>query len=275
MNQRAFGSAKYTEGYTYYDWNDPNHGLGRLNTHTVSNNGSLQLSLSYTYDANGNILTIADNGYNQTQTFTYDSLNRLISASAPASGSIPGYSEPSYNYDAAGRLTSNYNLPNVPITINYGDFNHVNAATSASDNSVYTYDANGNMVTRNPGGTGAYNLSYNAENQLNSVSGAACGDYVYDGDGNRVLGTVNGKTTVYIGNYFQMDVPNLLVNSSFECGSSSAANWTQNSANFPATSFLWSNLGTATPNSGSKAYAVSNQSYGIIDSDAIPVSANT
>jgi RHS repeat-associated protein len=66
---------------------------------------------------------------------------------------------------------------------------------------TYTYDANGNQATRNVGGS-SYTLSYDAENRLVSVSGAATATFIYDGDGNRVVGTVR-TTTTYIGNYLE------------------------------------------------------------------------
>ena len=58
------------------------------------------------------------------------------------------------------------------------------------------------MTTRVIGGS-TYNLSYDTENHLTGVSGAATASFVYDGDGNRVKGTVSGATTVYIGNHFE------------------------------------------------------------------------
>jgi RHS repeat-associated protein len=48
-----------------------------------------------------------------------------------------------------------------------------------------------------------YNLTYDAENRLTGVSGAATATFVYDGDGNRVKGTVGGVTITYIGNYYE------------------------------------------------------------------------
>ncbi|MBI4760292.1 MAG: hypothetical protein HY780_03655 [Chloroflexi bacterium] len=69
---RALGSG-LTQTYTYYPWNQQG---GRLQTLAT---GSLQ-NLTYAYDANGNILSIADTVNNETQTFTtYDALDRLTS----------------------------------------------------------------------------------------------------------------------------------------------------------------------------------------------------
>jgi RHS repeat-associated protein len=38
---------------------------------------------------------------------------------------------------------------------------------------------------------------------MTGVSGGASATFVYDGDGNRVKATVDGVTTLYIGNYFE------------------------------------------------------------------------
>jgi len=57
------------------------------------------------------------------------------------------------------------------------------------------------MTQRN---SGAYMLGYDTENRLTSVSGGATASFAYDGDGNRVKGTVNGVTTVYVGNYYEL-----------------------------------------------------------------------
>ncbi len=58
------------------------------------------------------------------------------------------------------------------------------------------------MTTRTVG-SNTYNLTYDAENHLAGVSGAATATFVYDGDNNRVKATVGGVTTVHIGAYFE------------------------------------------------------------------------
>ena len=81
---RVRGPGLLTSSFSYYDWNAQiaNAGQGgRLRQMTTSNN--LQ-NLTYTYDKDGNILSILDAAANpaQTQTFTYDTLDRLASAVA-------------------------------------------------------------------------------------------------------------------------------------------------------------------------------------------------
>jgi YD repeat-containing protein len=50
---------------------------------------------------------------------------------------------------------------------------------------------------------GVADLTYDAENRLTGVSGGASASFVYDGDGRRMKATLNGSTTVYIGDYFE------------------------------------------------------------------------
>ncbi len=82
-----------------------------------------------------------------------------------------------------------------------GDADHDHAVTQMG-NDQFTYDGNGNQITRQVGGN-SYTLSYDAENHLVAVTGAVAATFVYDGDGNRVEGTIGGVTTTYIGNYFE------------------------------------------------------------------------
>ena len=77
-----------------------------------------------------------------------------------------------------------------------------------------------------------------------SGSGAATASFVYDGDGNRVQGTVNGVTTSYIGDYFEWapSEENLVANPGFE----TTGNWTEATVSgFASTWFYRSTWGTA------------------------------
>jgi len=72
----------------------------------------------------------------------------------------------------------------------------------SAGSAIFCYDANGNMTQKiDSGSTTSY--TYDAENRMTAVSGAAAATFVYDGDGNRVKGVVGGVTTTYIGNYFE------------------------------------------------------------------------
>jgi RHS repeat-associated protein len=66
-------------------------------------------------------------------------------------------------------------------------------------------------------------LTYDAENRLTGVSGGANASFAYDGDGNRVKGTVNGVTTVYVGNYYEYNVNTGVATSYYYAGSTRVA----------------------------------------------------
>ncbi len=85
----------------------------------------------------------------------------------------------------------------------YGNAAHKHAVTAVTGGHSYAYDANGNMTTRTTSGV-SYNLTYNAENHLTAVSGNATASFLYDGDGQRVKGVVNGVTSYYVGNHYEL-----------------------------------------------------------------------
>jgi hypothetical protein len=82
----------------------------------------------------------------QTQSFTYDALDRLLSAGA--SGGTGGTYSESNAYFGSGRMQ------NGPLGPNYTyATNHPHAVATAGGNS-YAYDANGNQTTRTISGQG-------------------------------------------------------------------------------------------------------------------------
>jgi RHS repeat-associated protein len=73
----------------------------------TSTRASKLQSLSYTYDANGNIVTRTDNSdlaQGQRAAYTYDNLSRVLSASTTLSNAAP-YTQ-TFTYDVLGNLTS-------------------------------------------------------------------------------------------------------------------------------------------------------------------------
>jgi hypothetical protein len=109
-------------------------------------------NFQYSYDSNSNIESILDYvmGSPQTQSFEYDSLDRLTSAEA-SGGTQGNYSE-AYSYDAAtGNLavkgSSSYNYGAQSAGCPNGALDKAHAVVTAGDN-FYCYDLNGNMVQR-------------------------------------------------------------------------------------------------------------------------------
>lgn len=159
-----YGSNIITKTFNYFSWTTADMG-GLLASVSASAGATPLQNLAYTYDRNGNALTIVDAlaaGGPQTQAFTYDALNRITSATA--TGGTNGLYTETYDYDAdSGNLSLKNNL-----TYTYGDTAHIHAATALSNGNSYGYDANGNMTARTVDGQ-VFDLAYDAENRLTSV----------------------------------------------------------------------------------------------------------
>ncbi len=164
-----YGASTLRKTFNYFPWNTTTNG-GLLNTAVATRLGdstTLQ-NFAYTYDKNANVSTIVDNlGGPQTQTFGYDSLNRLTSAAA--TGGTNGLYTESYSYSAS---TGNLSVK-AGLTYTY-DANHPHAAASLSNGNTYAYDANGNMTDRNADAKN-FDLAYDAENRMVSVATAGSG----------------------------------------------------------------------------------------------------
>jgi RHS repeat-associated protein len=208
VTQKIGGTSALQKQFTYFLWDTPN-GQGRLKQIKAGTtaNPTLLLDLRYysgadtpKYDPVGNILNIYDHkmGSPQTQTFTYDNLDRLTSAQATG-GTNGNYTTESYSYN----LTTGNLATKAGVTYTYGDSNHAHAVTSLSNGNTYSYDSNGNQLTRYVGGS-TYTLTYDAENRLVSVSGAVTASFVFDGDGNRVKSTIASTTTTFVGTYYEV-----------------------------------------------------------------------
>jgi len=119
----------------------------------------------------------------------------LTSASTNAAGT--GQYSDTYAYDAIGNITNNDGN-----AYTY-DSSQPHAVTAAFGN-AYSYDANGNQTGRIIGGV-AYTFTFDYENRLTEVKQGTTtvATFVYDAEGNRVKGTVNGTTVAYIDGVYE------------------------------------------------------------------------
>ncbi|MBI5050671.1 MAG: hypothetical protein HZC11_07350 [Nitrospirae bacterium] len=121
---------------------------------TQSPAGKIQ-DLSYQFDNTGNIRNIVDAVNTATQSFVYDDLNRLISASG-------SYGALSYAYDSIGNMI---NKEGVNLTYGEGSAGpHAVTSLRAPEGGEaisISYDANGNMIQK-----GDLSLTYDVENRL-------------------------------------------------------------------------------------------------------------
>ncbi len=244
VTDRTLGSTpnEIRQKYTYTQ--AENFRLTALQSGTSASGYTNLQNITYSYDDQGNVLTVVDAaafGGSQTQTFSYDALNRLTQGYT--SGSTSGSYDEDYTYDPAGNITTKGEPKSIWWTYTYGQQaadcpqgalskpHAVVSAVAMPYFNHYCYDQNGNMVRRRLGTADVlprtadapvgsidqaipetqvidtYLLAYDEENRLKEVSlnGAVVATYTYDGDGKRVKAVVEGVATVYIGNHYERD----------------------------------------------------------------------
>jgi RHS repeat-associated protein len=158
----------------------------------IGTSGSVQ-NLAYTYDSNGNILSIADvatTSAGRTVFYTYDDLNRLLSASTTVASSSPFWEE--YRYNALGNLLyKGYGTTTGWANTRSIDFERSsNQYASISDGSQVGLDIAGSMtialwakLESTPGASQNYTLV-----SKNNYSGASRGYNfrIYDNSGTKL-----------------------------------------------------------------------------------------
>jgi len=159
--------------------------------------GTAVQDVKHTWDAGGNLATRQDVFTSETETFTYDFLDRLTGVSGP-------YTE-SFTYNAIGNI-----LTKTGTSYTYGSSSHKHAVTAAGSTS-YAYDANGNMTTRV-----SHTITWDVENRLIGVTGGA--SFVYDGDGIRVKKTESSQTILYINKYYEKNITTGVVTTNYYLG---------------------------------------------------------
>jgi hypothetical protein len=159
------------------------------------------------WDAVGSLTQRQDLVASETESFTYDYLDRLTGVSGP-------YTE-TYSFDMTGNILSKTcperSRRNGAM---YAYGNQPHAVTSYNGTS-YAYDNNGNMTTR-PNGSIVWDVENRpASMTINGVTTnfTPCREKVsrgrlYDGDGKRVKQAVTGgNTTIYVNTYYEKLVP--------------------------------------------------------------------
>jgi RHS repeat-associated protein len=162
----------------------------RLLTIDIESGETSYLDLGYAHDNKSNVTQIVNgwrdvqsNWHSQTESFTYDGLNRLMSADC-ASWSH------TYSYDKTGNRTAK---DRITYTVNA-----MGEVTALSDGTTFTYNSIGSRTGKTTG-SDSWVYMYNALNQLTQIekNGETLGEYVYDGNGRRIQVTENGETTTY------------------------------------------------------------------------------
>jgi RHS repeat-associated protein len=156
-------------------------GMDRLTRSNDAKSKAVIADNNYTYNDANQIIQNIDQS--SAHAYVYDVLDRLTSASYPATGNE------SYAYDAVGNRTSSQRSSSYV----YQPFNRL----TNTDTAGYLYDNNGNLISRSDA-AGATSFAWDFENRLTQVSTPAAGGvtYKYDALGRRVQrAPSNGAST--------------------------------------------------------------------------------
>ncbi len=168
----------------------------RLQSLVTSKSTNLQ-SLTYTYDHVSDLLSLGDGVYSGAASasltnIAYDDLHRVTSLTRPAISQTS-----TFNYSSIGNIISN--SENGAGAYGYGT--RLPHAVTAANGTNYSYDQNGNMLTR-----GGQELAYDPENRLTLVvmsnSTVAFG---YDANGARLWkqGAATNSLQVWIDGIYE------------------------------------------------------------------------
>src|SRR6185312_4029099 len=207
-------SATLGNGVSVTNQYDP---MGRIKAITTTNGSGTIQANSYTWYNVGNLKSrqwqASDGVHNPQETFAYDVLNRL--STATLSGSSGGDGTVTTTYDVLGNITGKTNGGTLNNVYSYGGLPNAgpHAVTSVAGtvngitNPNYSYDQNGNMNAR--AGTqvqwNSLNLPYCIDATGNNCfGGAGSSSLSYAPDKHRyqqvaVDGTGISETTVYVG----------------------------------------------------------------------------
>ncbi|MFN0141277.1 MAG: RHS repeat domain-containing protein [Pyrinomonadaceae bacterium] len=168
------------------------------------------LKRNYDYGSttnNGNVLsqTITVNRSNQsslvlTQSYVYDSLNRLKSAEEKDAANVTTWKQ-TYTFDRYGNRR--FDQTNTTQPASFANPNITNPTIDTANNRFttgqgWTYDLAGNVIT-DAEGRGFFYDSENKQIEAKNSSSATLGTYYFDGDGKRVKKVVpSGETTVFV-----------------------------------------------------------------------------
>ncbi len=144
---------------------------------------------SYSFDDVGNLLSRTDQRQGLTETFTYDDLDRVLTADI--AGGTGTYVPRTYSYDALGNIINKSDVGNYL----YGQNGAGPHAVTQAGTSSYAYDTNGNMTS----GAGR-TIGYTSFNKPNAITdGGTTVNFYYGADKSRILKVVGSKRTIYVG----------------------------------------------------------------------------
>jgi RHS repeat-associated protein len=186
--------------------------LGRVSTYTYDANGNILTSTvpitsstsattTYTYNSFGEVLTLTD-PLNNVTTNTYDPKGNLLTVTTPAPGGGPSSSVTQFGYNSLGELTTITDPLNHLTTITYTTAGLINTIKDAQNNvTTYGYDTHGNRTSVTDALNHQTTFAYDAGDRLKTITyptGFGTTTFTYDTRGRRTSVTdQNSKLTTY------------------------------------------------------------------------------
>jgi hypothetical protein len=156
----------------------------------LAGTGNIVQNFSYTYDVLGNVLTRADANTNLSETFTYDNINRVTSATVSQSTAPVK----SFTYDAIGNLLSKSDVGNYAYPLAGSALPHAVMSTSGGAISTsFTYDPNGNQTS----GLGR-SITYTSYNKPASITQGSSTLFFSDDVGHQRFKQVSPDVRVWL-----------------------------------------------------------------------------
>jgi len=151
--------------------------------------------IQYTYDVLNNVTQKQDHKQNITQTYTYDTLDRIKSAQTISTNSNTTLN---YAYDSIGNMTHKSDL---------GDYTYLKAhQVKTAGDITYTYDNNGNVIEKIKGNE-TTQIEYNAYNKpIMFQNSDTTTRFYYNPERSRYKKTQNDTTTYYISKHYEEEI---------------------------------------------------------------------
>ena len=178
------GTTTATQSFEYWKIDDGSRSpFAALKRIKLSKDSTDLVNREMQYDAAGNVTKIVDGVNSETVDYTYDDLDRLLTASVPTGES--------FAYDTIGNMTSK-----AGTALDYGTTSPKHAVKSHGT-TTYTYDANGSLTAK-----GTQTIKYDPEQRPILVQdGSSIHRAAYDGDGVRRKRDDSNGTVHYLGAY--------------------------------------------------------------------------
>ncbi len=192
----TYGNNLYAN-YTYDSLSRPS----KITVTKPGNHGTntTLLSLNYNYNKTGTVVSVSGqvNGVTSNEQYKYDNLQRLTNATLTKG---TAQTTLSYQYDSLGnRLWQKVNGTLTTYSYNSNN-NELRSSSSSTTSTVYSYDANGNLFTRNvtTGSTIHWVYAWDPTGHLAKASNdiGVQGAYAYDAN-SRLVGSKEGTTTTF------------------------------------------------------------------------------